>query len=85
MNGIPQDSVLGPEIFNIFASDIDSGIECTLSKFADDTKLSDVVIKLEGKDAINRDLDRSQRWASVNLVKFNKAMCNVLHLGWVNP
>ena len=55
-------------LFNIFVGNVDSGIECTLSKFADDTKPSGAVDTLEG-----RDLDRLERQIHGNLMKFNKA------------
>lgn len=81
---VPHKSSLGPALFNVFINDTDSGIKYTFSKFVYDNKydLYDncVVSMTKGKNAIQRDLNKLDKCAHVNLNRFNKANCEVLHL-----
>ena len=55
------------------------------SKFVDDTELGRVADRPEGHASIQRDLDRLEKWANRNLMRFNQEKCNVLPLGRNKP
>lgn len=77
----PSGSILKPVLFNICISGIGSEIECTFSKFTDDTKLNGAADTAGGKEDIQRDVHKLEKWDHVNLIMFKKSKCKVLHLG----
>lgn len=80
-SGVPKGSILGQILFSILINGLDSGIECTIIKFADDTKLSSADDMVEGRNDIQRHRDSPEELTHVSFVTFNKAKCNkVMHL-----
>ena len=60
MSSVPP-FILEAILFYIFINDLDSGIVCSRSKFADDNKLSGAVDMPEGRDTMQRDLDKLEK------------------------
>ena len=51
-------------LFNVFISDLDAGLERTVSKLADGTKLGRAVGSLRGTEALQRGLRSLLGWQS---------------------
>jgi len=83
-SGVPQGSVLGPILFLIFINDLDSKLISSIIKFADDTKLFDIVNTDVDREIIQHDLSQLVDWSDKWLMPFNISKCVVLHLGKSN-
>ena len=85
-SGVPQGSVLGPVLFLLFINDLDSAVTVTvrqtIKKFADDTKIMQVI---ETGDELQHSLDNLCEWARTWGMAFNEAKCYVMHVGRHNP
>jgi hypothetical protein len=84
---VPQGSVLGPILFNIFINDLDSvvTVEQILKKFADDTKLGQVLEGPESVAALQSTLHKLCDWSAQWGMQFNIAKCHVMQMGRNNP
>lgn len=49
-SSVPQGAVLGSVLFNVFINELDTGVKCTISKFANNTKLGGAVHSLRGQE-----------------------------------
>ncbi|XP_073516627.1 uncharacterized protein [Phyllobates terribilis] len=83
-SGVPQGSVLGPILFNIFINDLVEGLHSKIAIFADDTKLCKVVNTDEDRAQLQEDLDKLGSWAKKWQMGFNADKCKVMHMGKKN-
>ena len=69
------------------SNDLDNevGEEQILKKFADDTKLAQVIDGPENAQSLQNSLDRLCNWAKKWGMAFNVTKCHVMHVGRANP
>lgn len=87
LSGVPQRSVLGPILFNIFINNLDregSKLDLLLN-FADDTKGAKYVRSEEDRLALQQTLDDMVEWADRWGMLFNIPKCKIMHVGYGNP
>lgn len=86
-SGVPQGSVLGPILFLVFINNLDmmAHLITVIKKFADDTKLGQVIRSEADRDRLQDCLDRMTAWAETWGMAFNINKCKVMHVGHGNP
>ncbi|CAM4644795.1 unnamed protein product [Lepidochelys kempii] len=84
-SGVPQGSVLGPILFNLFINDMEKGVNSEVAKFADDTKLLKIVETKADCEELQKDLTKLSDSATKWQMKFNVDKGKVMHIGKNNP
>lgn len=84
-SGVPQGSILGPLLFNIFINDIvdnlDSDVHCLL--YADDLKVYSQVTSIRDCLKLQHNLDKVSRWCELNRLYLNPDKCSVMSYGLI--
>ena len=81
--GVPQGSVLGPLLFNIFVNNLFlSASSSKLSNYVDDNTLYTFGYNLEGvKEVLLNDLNKVTEWFFENYMVLNAGKCHFMCLG----
>ena len=80
-SGVPQGSVLGPLLFNIYVNDIPSVVNSKTLMFADDTKIFRRIQSQSYFLQFQQDISNLLAWSVKWQLKFNFSKCFIFHLG----
>jgi len=78
LSGVPQGTVLGPQMFLLYMNDITKDIGSLLHMFADDCLLYRVIESIEDTTKLQQDLNTLSEWANNWQLNYNVTKCAVI-------
>ena len=79
-SGVPQGSVLGPLLFNLFISDISHNLSTNSALFADDTLLYQPIRSTQDELSLQSDITALEQWTHLNGMQLNIKKTKVMHI-----
>ena len=80
LSGVPQGSVLGPLLFNLFVLDLPNFVQSNLPQYANDTLLYRPIYSEDDVTIMQKDLDNIISWCILNKMCLNADKCKVMRL-----
>ena len=87
-SGVPQGSVVGPLLFNLYINDITDNLDFNNSStkiFADDVKIYTEITNKYSSTDLQKNLDLIYQWSTKWQLTISHSKCNILHLGNSEP
>ena len=88
LSGVPQGTVLGPLLFNIYINDISKGLSkgTKLKLFADDSLLYRIIKTAQDYLILQKDLNKLQEWEIKWKMQFHPGKCQLIRItNKINP
>ena len=80
LSGVPQGSVLGPTLFNLFIDDILTQTISPCVLFADDTLVYRPISNVQDMHILQNDLDKLNEWCIINKMRINEKKTKVMRI-----
>ena len=78
LSGVPQGSVLGPLLFNIYVNDLHLHLCSKIFQYADDTFLFRTITNDSDIEILQNDLTKLHWWSENNALQLNPQKCQVM-------
>ena len=80
VSGVPQGTVLGPVLFNIFINDIVDDVESEIRLFADDCVCYRPIANVQDCEQLQKNIDHLTSWAKKWFMCFEPSKCKIMHI-----